>query len=169
MDESVWYDHMTIKTNSSENREVVQGAELRLSPPIVVKGWQSECRALYVFSFTILGVPAKLSVVFFAKKFSLLIGNYFKITDKKWKHHFLKKSKQTAEISWHFFLILVKQKNGFNEIALKLSKKFRKLYSKTLDWKKNLYLGKNLEKMQNFEFKEEFLKLDFWISRLILR
>ena len=39
------------------------------------------------------GVSSKLSVDFFVKKFSLLIENYFKVGDKKWKHNFFEKSK----------------------------------------------------------------------------
>ena len=110
-----------------------------------------------------------VSRFFFVKKFSLLIENYFKVADKKWKHHIFEKSKQTAEISWHFFLILVQQKTFFSEIFLKLSKKYRNLIFKSLGWNKFCIWEKIHEKIRNFIFKLEFLKLDFWISRLILR
>ena len=50
---------------------------------------------------------------------------------------FFGKSKQTAEISWHFFPILIQQKNGINEIALELSEKSGNAFFKALTWKKN--------------------------------
>ena len=51
--------------------------------------------------------------------------------------NFLKKSKQTAEISWHFFEILVQQKRVLTEIALEFSEKSKNTIFKALSSKKN--------------------------------
>ena len=113
---------------------------------------------IYSFLFTLSslwklpGVSAKLSVDFFVKKFSLLFENYFKVADKKWKHHFLKKVNKQLKSADIFFPILMQQKNGINEIALELSQKSGNIFFKALAWKKfpDFFPDPELDSFLNF-------------------
>ena len=69
---------------------------------------------------------------------------------------FLKKSKQTAEISWLFFPNLVQWKSEVNKIVLKFFKKFRNQFFIAIAWN---WEKKFFENFSNFFYFFAFSKL----------